>query len=291
MRFSIAIVFVLEFLILAACRGEKTPTPTPTSTLTRTLIPSVTPLPPTATDTPYPTDTPTTRPPTNTLSATLTQTWPQTPTRTPTITRTPTRTPTGQPTPTITGTPPTATPTPTMTHTASGTGTPTPTATPTITPSPTLETSNALLWINPEVRTINQVGERAQVYLVLSDVSDVFALEVLLSFNEYSDIVAVVDAIQTESGIQIKPGNCPFPNEIVVNEVSALDNVIEYDVTQVAPTPSCNGGTVLIIEFECITAGTTTLNIDEAIIYNSDVEEIETTNHDGTITCYDQQPD
>lgn len=290
MHRSVRLVFVLilEVLFLVACQRDETPPPSPTLTPTRTLIPSATAPPPTATDTPYPTDTPTARPPTNTLSATLTQTWPETPTPTPTITRTPTRTPTGQPTPTVTGTPPTVTPTPTITTTPTGSETPTssPTLSPTPTGSPTLETTEPLLWVNPQNRVIQGLNVPNQVLLYLSNDTEAFSIEVHLSFNDPDVILTVNDRDQSRDGVQILPGICPNPQYVQIKDADLTLYLIHYIVSQVGDTLTCNGGgLVLAIDFICIAPGATTLSIDTATAYTKNGQLIDLTLQDGTITC------
>ncbi len=284
--YAVALLF-LEIFFLVSCRGDETPPPSPTLTPTRTLIPSATLPPPTATDTPYPTDTPTQRSPTNTLSATLTQTWPETPTPTPTITRTPTRTPTGQPTPTVTGTPPTATLTPTITNTPSGSATPTSSPTPSPSPTPTgTTTTEALLAVEPATTTITGVGNSALIYLYLTNASGVYGIDLQLSYD--ANLFTVIDLNPSRDGTQVQPGTCPKPDNVSVNIVDVDENegTISYRVTQLSPTLPCNGGLVLIMQFECVavTNDAVTLSIDDAQVSGVGID-IETVLQDGTLTC------
>lgn len=130
---------------------------------------------------------------------------------------------------------------------------------------------------------INGVGERGQVLLFLSDIAGVYAVEASLSYD--FDILTVVDAAPSTFGVQVQPGSCPNPQSVAVNLADVTEGTIAYAVTQVGQTASCDGGTVLIIEFECLAVGTSNLSVDSVVILDRNAQTIDTLVEDGTITC------
>lgn len=262
-------VAALCLLCLAACQGTQTPALAQVTSPSSTTA-SPTPPPPTATDTPYPTDTPSPRPPTNTLSVTLTQPWPATSTSTSTITATPSATQTRTVTPTHTGTPPTSTPT----------GTPTPVGA--ATPTPTLP-PGAWVWISPAETVIEQAGQRADVNVLLSQISGVFEIALEISFDPA--LLQVVDAFPLQGGVQVLPGNCPLPDLVIFNLVDNDAGEIVYEASQLVPSPPCNGGTVITIKFECLASGSSEVLFEFTEILAQNFSDIEHDFQDGAIRC------
>ncbi|HLF90691.1 MAG TPA: cohesin domain-containing protein, partial [Anaerolineales bacterium] len=278
-RVYAVLFFILGLPLLVSCQGGTSPS-SPTTTPTRTLVPSATLPPPTATDTPYPTDTPSPRPPTNTLSATLTQTWPETPSPTPTITRTPTQTLTWTPSPTVTGTPPTTTPTPSVTPTLSGSETPTFTPTPSMTAT---SSDQPLVWVSPDTQTVQVNGQPGQALIQLSNFTDVYDMDLQLSYD--TDLITIIDANTSQTGTQVLPGTCPQPDQVFINIVDTEEGNIDYQVSQVDPTPPCDEGIVVTVNFTCIANGTAFLFIDDTFIVDGNGEELTHEVEDGLIFC------
>jgi LysM repeat protein len=148
-----------------------------------------------------------------------------TPTQTPTPTGTPTSTPDGGPTPTHTATP---TPTPTPTPTA------TPTATPTTSPGP-------LLKFDPRSTSVH-VGETVQVRLRVTNVSNLYEVEVHLTHPSGVDATGIT------------PGPCVAD---VVTVASVAGDQVDYAASLRSPSPPVNGACNLAtITFRGLEAGT-----------------------------------
>lgn len=205
---------------------------------------------------------------------------------TPTPTETPFPTNTFTPTPTATGSrTPTNTPTHTNTPTPTFTNTPTPTNT--ATPSPTLTQTGtapeALLSLQPESATV-AYANTTDLALQLDNATDVFGIDVALSFDPA--VLAVVDANPTQTGIQIFSGTCPQPDSVLTNEANNEAGTISYIVTQLNPTPGCDGGNVATIQLQCIAVDATSLvTITASQIATSGGMKITHTTSNAEITC------
>jgi LysM repeat protein len=126
-----------------------------------------------------------------------------TPTQTPTPTETPTSTPDGGPTPTST-----ATPTPTAT----------PTATPTTPPGPWLR-------FDPQSASVH-VGETVEVKLRVTNVSNLYGVEVHLAHSDGIDATGIT------------PGPCAAD---VVAVTSVAGDQVDYAASLRSPSPPVNG--------------------------------------------------
>jgi hypothetical protein len=143
-----------------------------------------------------------------------------------------------------------------------------------------------LIWVNPSTRTLSGIGAQGEVFIFLSNITDVYAIEVYLSFNEADDIVTVVDANTTTTGVQVLPGNCPQPQVVQENLVELTTYTTEYVVTQTGATAPCNdGGVVMTIKFECLAIGTTNLTMDDVLVLDRESNILDITAQDGSIVC------
>jgi hypothetical protein len=144
----------------------------------------------------------------------------------------------------------------------------------TVTAAPTA----ALLWLDP-VEAIAVTGSSTIVDLELSDISNVFGIEVYMAFDP--SILSVV-------GEQVTEGTCPSPDFTVANTADNVLGTIEYATTQLS-LPSCDGGTVASIEFLCA-AGlqsevTTPITITASIISDPDGVAITHGTQNGAVRC------
>lgn len=198
---------------------------------------------------------------------------------TPTPTETPFPTNTFTPTPTLTGSPTsTNTPTPTDTNTP----TPTNTGTPSPTPSQTDTPPGALLSLQPGSSTIAYLNT-TDLALQLDNATNVFGIDVLITFDPA--VLAVLDANPTQNGVQIFTGICPQPDLVVANIVNNEDGSLSYAVTQLNPTPVCEGGNVATVKFQCLAANATSLVTFTDSLISSPDGKIPHTTSNAEINC------
>lgn len=144
----------------------------------------------------------------------------------------------------------------------------------------------ALLWINP-VSVDIEPGGSAHVVLQLSDSTNVYGALISLDFDP--SLIAVVDSDPGTSGVQISAGTCPKPDFIVTNIADNLAGTIDYTVSQLMPSPPCDGGVVASVEFQCITPDTSIdVSFIKSIISDPDGVLIVHSTQDGTVNCLEE---
>ena len=198
----------------------------------------------------------------STQDGTLTVTQDVTETPTPTVTPTHTPTPTNTPTPTVTPTlPPGETPT----------STPTPTTTPTATPTPRPGASLAFDPLSASVR----VGKTVNVKLTVSNVSNLYGVEVHLTHGGGIDATAIT------------PGPCVADTVVTA---SVEGNRVDYAANLQAPSPPVNGACDLAtITFQGLAGGTHAVNFASVLLSDPDGNTLSVTTHDGTVVVYTEE--
>jgi len=140
----------------------------------------------------------------------------------------------------------------------------------------------SLLWLNPSSSTL-PVGDTTNIVIQLDDVTNVYGAEMELGFDPA--ILAVVDADLGEAGVQISEGICPAPNFVLINSADNSAGTIEYVLTQLFPTPPCDGGEVASIEFQCLSGGTSPVTFTSSLITDPDGVVIVVPTQDATVAC------
>lgn len=92
------------------------------------------------------------------------------------------------------------------------------------------------------VHLLLERGEEAWITLRIENVRDLYGAEVRLAFNP--SLIEVVDATPG-GGINIEPGDAPYPDYVVVNQADNARGEIMYMVAQIAPRPPISGNGVL----------------------------------------------
>lgn len=127
-------------------------------------------------------------------------------------------------------------------------------------------------------------GEKGtQVTLRLDNVSNVYGAEVELSFDP--TLLAVIDADEDKSGIQVRKGTCPMPGFIARNRADNQRGTIEYILTQLYPQAPCDGGKISTIDFQCLNPGTSPIIITESELAALGAQYISHTTQNGIVTC------
>ena len=137
----------------------------------------------------------------------------------------------------------------------------------------------SLLWINPAGPTIS-TGYSGSVELQLSDITDVYGVEIYMAFDPtYISIV----------GSAAATGTCPAPNFVTANSADNGAGTFIYAATQLNPTAPCDGGLVATIELMCAPGLTsdvsTPITITYSLISDPDGTAIPHDVHDATVLC------
>ena len=119
-------------------------------------------------------------------------------------------------------------------------------------------------------------GQEFTVDVQLADIVDVYGIEFTLDFD--ASILEVLDD-GGAAGVQIELGDCPAPDFVVTNSADNVAGTISYAVTQLMPTPPCDGGIVATVRFLALAEATTAVDFTESIVFNPDGTPIP---HDAT---------
>jgi hypothetical protein len=146
-----------------------------------------------------------------------------------------------------------------------------------------LAQASAQVSIEPSFLQI-RTGETAALTLELHNASQVFGFEAQLSFDP--DILQMVDQDPGTDGIQVAHGSF-FPIEqgfLVANRVDNDTGQILYAFTLLAPAAPLEGqGSLLSFEFEAISPGHTSLNLDTVILASIDGKPLPASLQDGEV--------
>lgn len=141
-----------------------------------------------------------------------------------------------------------------------------------------------LLWLNPASSNA-PIGDDTALVIQLDGVTNVYAAEMNLAFDPA--ILAVVDADAGKDGVQIATGSCPSPDFVVANSADNTAGTIAYALTQLNPTPPCDGGTVATITFTCLAEGSSAVSFTHSLLSDPDGFIIAATTQDATLNCYE----
>lgn len=130
------------------------------------------------------------------------------------------------------------------------------------------------LTVDPLTSTIN-VGEAITVDIVLSDVTDLYGIQLGLSFDP-----AVVNVV----GESVTPGDCPQPDFVVENFAENVTGTINYAAIQLNPTPPCDGGVVAKIAFQGVAEGQSDIHFVEWLLSDTDGQPLPADAYDGGIS-------
>ena len=142
--------------------------------------------------------------------------------------------------------------------------------------------NGGLLWLNP-ASSSTFVGGTQDIAIQLDNVTNVYGADIALSFDP--TILAVVDADPATQEVEIFTGSCPAPDYVLTNEADNTLGTIGYILTQLSPTPPCDGGTVATIRFECLAEGTGLISFTNSVISDADYNEIPAVTQDAALTC------
>jgi hypothetical protein len=112
-------------------------------------------------------------------------------------------------------------------------------------------------------------GDEFEMAVIVSDAIDLYGIQFDLFFNPA--ILQVVDLDPSRSGIQMALGDFPFPDFVALHEADNVEGRISYACTQMRPREPVSGsGIALIISFQAIGTGTTSLTLQDVLAATED---------------------
>ncbi len=112
------------------------------------------------------------------------------------------------------------------------------------------------------------IGDTVDIQVWISNVSGLYAAEIFLSFEP--TIVEVVDLDPDREGVQVEPGQYPYPDYLQENEAVNAFGTIWYVVTQLIPREPANGsGTMLTVRFRGKSPGTAAVEVLQPLLSDS----------------------
>ncbi len=120
------------------------------------------------------------------------------------------------------------------------------------------------------------VGETTTVTLGVENVSDLYGIQIILTFDPV--LLEVQDADADEAGVQVALGSFLWPDFVICNAANNATGVVDFAFTQMAPrAPVSGSGVLAILVFRGKQPGTSALSFRQVLLSNTDGESIATT--------------
>ena len=130
----------------------------------------------------------------------------------------------------------------------------------------------ALLNFDPQSGSL-PLHQTFTVDILASNVVDLYGAQLEISFDPTK--LQVVDDDAGLAGVQISPGTCPKPDNVVQNTVDSTAGIISYSAHSLSPSPPCNeGGTVASITFEGVGGGNSSLGFYTTLVSDTTGDSI-----------------
>jgi hypothetical protein len=144
-----------------------------------------------------------------------------------------------------------------------------------------------MLQVDPQELRI-KVGGEATVDLAITQVSELYGVEVHLRFDP--NVVEIVDADAAQDGVQIEPGTLPVPDFVVQNVADNQLGTIDYASTQLPPNkPGEGDGVIARITLKALKPGTSQLQFDRFLLADTGGGGIAANSRNGQITVVSSQ--
>jgi len=148
-------------------------------------------------------------------------------------------------------------------------------------PLPVTAQGPAVVHLRPASAEI-AVGESIIVEIVVSNVSDLYGMDVQFLFDP--NILQVEDANPSEEGVQLQPGSFLYPDFLVRNTVDNVVGKAWFALNQLNPREPVSGeGTIALVQFVGQAPGTSSVHFVYHLLGTRDGEAIETIAEDGEI--------
>lgn len=139
--------------------------------------------------------------------------------------------------------------------------------------------------ITPAATTI-EVGQTVTVYVDVTGITNLFAVELHLGFDP--TILEVIDADAGTAGIQVGHGDFLKVEFVAQNAADNAAGKIDYAVTQMGSEPGKNGdGKLAVITFRGKAAGSSSVTINQVLNSDPTATEIVASVNNGSITVGD----
>lgn len=126
------------------------------------------------------------------------------------------------------------------------------------------------------------VGSVVAVQIHLENVDNLYGIEVHLTFDK--NVVQIEDDDPARDGVQIAPGEIPFPDFTVQNMVDNLGGRLDYAVVQLSPRlPATGSGVVATIHFRGVREGSSPIRFSGAKLASPEGMEIPVTLQEGSV--------
>ena len=140
----------------------------------------------------------------------------------------------------------------------------------------------ARIKVNPQSSRL-QVGETAQVDVIIEQVSGLYGAEIHLTFDP--QVLEVIDADPSQEGIQLEPGTFPVPDFVVLNAADNQTGAIDYAVTQLPPNqPGQGDGVIASVTFRAKKPAASAVQFERFLLADTTGSSIEATPQHGQIT-------
>jgi len=132
------------------------------------------------------------------------------------------------------------------------------------------------------------VGEAVPVQVVVDNVTNLFGVEVHLTFNPA--LLEVVDADSGTDGIQVSLGPFLSVEFVAQNTVDAAAGRVDFGFSQVTAVPRSGSGTIATITFRGKAAGSSPLNFTNVILADQSGGPIAATAQSGAVNVGGSTP-
>ena len=151
---------------------------------------------------------------------------------------------------------------------------------------PVLAQTSTVVKVSP-AQTSVAVGETVSVLINIENVTDLYSIELAISFD--NALLEVIDANTAVPGVQITPGDFFIPDFPGGNAV--VDNSIEYAGTKIVPSlPVTGNGTLIRIDFRAKAEGEAHITLDSILLTNPIAGGINNTRQGGNILIGNNAP-
>jgi|GEM_PF-1123186 len=138
-------------------------------------------------------------------------------------------------------------------------------------------------------------GQFVVIGIAVENVADLYNVDIRLLFDP--NILEVVDDDSDRSGVQITPGQVPYPEDVWVNVADNYAGTIQYSVSQISPRqPFAGSATLCSVRFYAKALGTSPIEImttDEygeviAVLGTEEAEMIDATAEQGEVVVTEE---
>jgi len=138
-----------------------------------------------------------------------------------------------------------------------------------------------MLKVAPQTLKV-KVGEETTVDLTIEKVSELYGAQLHLKFDP--EVLEVIDADPTQTGVQIEPGTLPVPDFVVQNTADNNNGTIDYALTQLPPSqPGEGDGVIARVTFRAKKAAVSQIQFDQFLLADTQGGSIEALPQHGQI--------